>query len=45
VGRLLILLSGITLAGLALTGPLMWWQARRRPSAQKSVKLKVANKS
>jgi uncharacterized iron-regulated membrane protein len=45
VGHLLILLSGMTLAGLAVTGPLMWWQARRRPSAQKSVKLKVANKS
>jgi uncharacterized iron-regulated membrane protein len=44
-GRLLILLSGMTLAGLAFTGPLMWWQARRRLSAQKSVNLKVANRS
>lgn len=45
VGRLLILLSGITLAGLAITGPLMWWQARRRPSPRKSVNMKATNRS
>ena len=44
-GRLLILLGGLMLAGLALTGPLMWWQARRRLAAPMSADLKMANRS
>lgn len=44
-GRILLAIEGLAVMVLAATGPLMWWQARRRPVARKSAKMKAASRS
>lgn len=41
LGRILLAIEGLALIVLAVTGPVMWWQARRRPSARKSATLRT----
>lgn len=44
-GQILLIIEGLALAVLALTGPVMWWQARRRPSRRSSAKAETASGS
>jgi uncharacterized iron-regulated membrane protein len=44
-GRIFLTIEGLALIVLALTGPVMWWQSRRRPAARSPAKARTTSGS